>query len=514
MYKSTSKNLKRIAIAVSGGVDSSVAAYILKQSVGKNNVFGLHMSNWNSSDEDSHTNYCEQSDRDANDAQKVCDSLGIHMDRVDFVSEYWNGVFEPFVKALGEQRMVNPDVGCNTIVKFGVMREYAMKKGATHVATGHYARLWHRNNNGYQLGCNSNSNSSSSSSSSSSSNSNSNSIHQSGLESDDQNNELLVQSCVAGLPEEEWICEWGKKETGMTFPLLLSGADLSKDQSYFLCNVNGHGLSNALFPLGDLIKKSQDVDVGSTNQISEGHDSNDDDSDDDCENELKFMSVRDIAQKAGLSTASKKESMGICFIGKRKFADFISQYLPHVPQPGNFVDIDTGEVVGKHDGSAHFTIGQGAKISGANQKWFINKKDADGTVFVCNSTHHPSLYSNELYVQIDQFNWIAGELPPPLMKKEGRTSIPALSRTRHLQPLIPCVISIRRNSYVVIQFDRPVRAITPGQTVAIYVGKGLICLGGGQIWNHGPTYHELGVDLPLQLHPAGNNDLSVHHRTQ
>ena len=167
--------------------------------------------------------------------------------------------------------------------------------------------------------------------------------------------------------------------------------------------------------------------------------------------------------------------------------------------------------MGKHDGSAHFTIGQGAKISGANQKWFINKKDADGTVFVCNSTHHPSLYSNELYVQIDQFNWIAGELPPPLME-EG-TSIPALSRTRHLQPLIPCVISIR-NSHVVIQFDRPVRAITPGQTVAIYIGKGLICLGGGQIWNHGPTYHELGVDLPLQLHPAGNNDLSVHHRIQ
>ena len=121
---------KKIAIAVSGGVDSSVAAYLLKQAHGTENVFGLHMSNWNTSDEESENNYCEQSERDARDAQHVCDKVGIDMHRVEFVSEYWNGVFEPFVQALSEQRMINPDVGCNTVVKFGVMRDYAMKKGA------------------------------------------------------------------------------------------------------------------------------------------------------------------------------------------------------------------------------------------------------------------------------------------------------------------------------------------------------------------------------------------------
>lgn len=166
------------------------------------------------------------------------------------------------------------------------------------------------------------------------------------------------------------------------------------------------------------------------------------------------------------------------------------------------------QVVGKHNGSIYFTVGQGAKISGASRKWFITKKEIDGTIFVCDCTHHPSLYSNELYVHIDDFNWIAGALPPPLT---NGGAIHALCRTRHLQPLIPCVVKVDE-SHVVVKFDRPVRAITPGQTAALYVANGLICLGGGQIWMHGPNYHELGLDLPPQLHPAGHNDLSTERR--
>lgn len=115
------------------------------------------------------------------------------------------------------------------------------------------------------------------------------------------------------------------------------------------------------------------------------------------------------------------------------------------------------------------------------------------------------MYSTKLYVHINDFSWITGEAPPPI--KEGR-AIVGLCRTRHLQPLIPCVVSLDE-SHVVIQFDRPVRAITPGQTAAIYVGKGLICLGGGEIFCHGPTFHELGKDLPPILHPSGHNDLSL-----
>ena len=298
---------KKIAVAISGGVDSSVAAYLLQKSHGTQNVFGLHMSNWNTSDEESESNYCEQSERDANDAQHVCDSIGIDMHRVEFVSEYWNGVFEPFVEALSEQRMINPDVGCNTVVKFGVMRDYAMKKGADYVATGHYARVWHRGTN------------------------NNNEIFN-GLDEVGANGgiENLIHEQITGLPEEEWIPTWGMNGSdnkNHSSPLLLAGADLSKDQSYFLCNVNGVGLSNAIFPLGDLIKKNQkDNDSNSVN----------------C-GDTESFTVRDIAIEAGLPTASKKESMGICFIGKRKFPDFISQYLPE-ENPGSFVDIDTGEV--------------------------------------------------------------------------------------------------------------------------------------------------------------------------
>lgn len=322
----TKNGLKRIAIAISGGVDSSVAAYLLKNSFGPQSIFGLHMTNWDTSDEDSNGNYCEQSQRDANDARIVCDSLGIDMHRVEFVSEYWNGVFEPFVKALGEQRMVNPDVGCNRIVKFGVMREYAMKRGASHIATGHYARLWHRNMN-----------------------MNMNDQHEE-FESSSSGNKFLVESCISGLPEEEWICNWGRKSNNydngpgannLLSPLLLSGADLSKDQSYFLCCVKGTALTNAIFPLGNLRKKNDIDDTIQKTTLTQTLD---------AQNELQQlqqmynMTVREIATKVGLPTATKKESMGICFVGKRKFGDFITQYLPQVPEPGDFIDIDTGEV--------------------------------------------------------------------------------------------------------------------------------------------------------------------------
>mmetsp|Transcript_20516 Transcript_20516/g.30826 ORF Transcript_20516/g.30826 Transcript_20516/m.30826 type:complete len:451 (-) Transcript_20516:259-1611(-) len=414
MMKGTIRSNK-IAVAVSGGVDSSVAAYLLKQSFEKNinsssntnknrnrNIFGLHMSNWKSSDEESEGNYCEQSEKDARDARDVCDRLGIEMYRAEFVSEYWTGVFEPFVKALvdvnvdgfdeegqgQQQRMVNPDIGCNRVVKFGAMRDYAMKRGAKYVATGHYARLWHRNRSLYSFN----------SSTTTNSNDDERALYElmrSHNEEQDIETERLVQEHITGLPEEEWICQWGKineHEHGNTAPLLLSGADLSKDQSYFLSGVIGSALSNAIFPLGDLMKKNLTTET--TNILAEGtqskinqniesqesgymYDFNGEKYDD-----LKFMSVRDIDEKAGLPTATKKESIGICFVGRRKCADFITQYVPHQPEPGNCIDVDTGEIIGKHNGSAHFTVGQGTKISGACQKWFIYKNDKNGSVFV------------------------------------------------------------------------------------------------------------------------------------
>ena len=326
-------------------------------------------------------------------------------------------------------------VGCNSIVKFGAMKEYAhCRLKADWIATGHYARLWHRN-------------------------------------------EQMPHFVQAALEEtttcdHDWLPTYGNDTT----PLLLAAEDLHKDQSYFLSGVKGDSFRNVLFPLGDLRKTS----------------------------------VRQVAQEAGLVTATKRDSMGICFVGKRRrFGDFISQYLPHPPREGVFLNVDTGQVVGHHDGALHYAMGQGAKISGASTKWFVTGRK-ESTVFVCDGTHHPALYANELY--ITKVHWIANQIPPPLL--EGKQRMRALCRTRHLQPLIPCEISFSKD-VLVVRFDRPVRAITPGQMAAIYVGgSGLVCLGGGPISDRGPSFHEQGLDLPQELHPAGHNDLSVDKRRE
>ncbi|GFH53036.1 hypothetical protein CTEN210_09512 [Chaetoceros tenuissimus] len=440
---------KRIVVALSGGIDSSVSASLLK-AIPNTNLIGLHMSNWNASDESSGSTYCEQSEKDAADAQTVADHLSIDMKRAEFQSEYWHGVFEPFLEGFAQNKTMNPDIGCNRIVKFGAMREYAMQNlHADYIATGHYARLWHRRND---------------------------SILGSTVDPPEYLEEAL------GI-DDDWIYGWGKDSKDScndVSPLLLAGADLTKDQSYFLCGVHGVKFSNVLFPLGHLNKN--------------------------IPNQNGDRTVRQIAQEYSKSIAQKKESMGICFIGKRNFADFISEYLPEEAVPGDFVDIDTGKVVGRHKGNAFYTIGQGAKISGASCKWFTCSKSKDGVVFVCNDTHHPSLYSNELYIRRNDFNWIGGGLPQHIKQGSG---LHALCRTRHLQPLIPCLVELVDDNLLRVKFDRPVRGITEGQTASLYVGNGIVCLGGGQILKQGQTYHELGIPLPSKLHPSGNNDRSV-----
>ncbi len=337
------------------------------------------------------------------------------------------------------------------------MKEYAMKElSADYIATGHYARLWHR--------CHEH--------------------NQDDILQSSSSPPPFLETALSQNPHDEWVCQWGMKGMGeVSSPLLLAGADTTKDQSYFLCGVNGMAFSNVLFPLGNLRKNVKD----------------------ESSPQEQGRTVREMAAEFPPSISNKKESMGICFIGKRNFADFVAEYLPNEAVPGKFVDIDTGEIVGTHDGAAFYTIGQGAKVSGARTKYFTAKKEPNGTILVCNDTHHESLYSDELYMKVDKFNWIAGELPLPLA--EGQ-EMAASCRTRHLQPLIPCIISIC-GSNIVVKFDRPVRAITPGQTASIYVCDGLVCVGGGQISDHGPSYHELGLTLPSTLHPSGANDKSV-----
>ena len=529
----------RVVVAMSGGVDSSVAAYLLQQQSNNLDVIGLHMSNWNALDEDTqdgsnkNTTYCEASEKEYNDAQSVAKHLSISLHRVSFASEYWCQVFQPFVDSLSSSHdttnseeddcnqsmvMPNPDFGCNTHIKFGSMKDYAIDRlHADYVATGHYAQLWHRN---YM--------SSIPNSSSSSINNDRNYFHD-WMEETSQILEQTVMESISGRPEEEWILNNSNSTSSDHYPMLIAGADRSKDQTYFLSGVKSEAFKNVIFPLGHLAK-SQSQQHHQHTTTEENHP----------------QSVRDIAHQANIPTASKRDSMGICFIGKRNFGNFVSQYMPEPTTPGDFVDVDTNQVVGKHEGLMHYTIGQGAKISGAPVKYFVCGKgrgsgkddgsDYSNTVFVCNNTHHPALYTDELWVDFNSFNWIGlggtesdrygtrlDHIPRPLV--EGK-SIKLLARTRHLQPLASCKVSWRRvnsdnstqsntnRGHLVVHFDKPMRAITPGQIVALYAGSdGLICLGGGPIKSKGTSFMDRGIDeISLTaLHPSGHNDLSLQN---
>lgn len=547
----------KIVVAMSGGVDSSVAAYLLQNmSDASVKVSGLHMSNWNALDEDysdvghrdvgskrrrgrassqskvssdaaarshqrpSNSIFCEASEKDYLDSQSVARHLSIPLHRVSFASEYWVHVFEPFVESLasptlisckqedqtditcGGTTMPNPDFGCNAFIKFGAMKDYAMNElDADFVATGHYAQLWHR---GLDYSGNNN-----------------NTLHSSPffewIKESSRKLERQVHEAVSGRPEEDWLLSSNSqlRNSNSHCPMLLAGADRSKDQTYFLSGVQTDKFRNVIFPLGHLAKKN-------TTPLDKPNNN------DHCIGTEHQQSVRDIALQAKLPTAMKKDSMGICFIGKRNFGQFVSQYLPDHPECGPFVDVDTGVILGYHQGSIHFTIGQGAKISGASTKYFVcgkgsRKNDNATTVFVCNDTHHPSLYTDELFVEFQSLNWIGIgrndsngnrflHVPTPLV--EGQT-IELLARIRHLQPLVPCSVSWQRHSHcsvgvVHVKFHKPMRAITPGQILALYAGNGLICLGGGPIHMVGQSFMERGLDVTLSmLHPSGCNDLSL-----
>lgn len=587
---------------MSGGVDSSVAAYLL-QRISRNtsllvdstqniedcgegdnddrtsndsgvDIVGLHMSNWNALDEDDSdvpskktTNnrrrrgqnaskqdastikltqqstqetsstpsqsskggatFCQTSENEYNDANSVAQHLDLPLHRVSFASEYWIQVFEPFIESLSSSSssspegdvltdnihhqqltMPNPDYGCNTYIKFGAMKDYAMNTlNADYVATGHYAQLWHRD---YLTSLDRQSTYCKSP------------FHE-WMEETSQTLEKQVIDSIAGRPEEEWILNNHTPQSNNSdvrpLPMLLAGVDRSKDQTYFLSGVKGTALRNVIFPLGHLAKSQPAI-----------QDNNNNNETDSCQ------SVRNIAQQANIPTASKRDSMGICFIGKRNFGQFVSQYLPEPPQPGNFVDVDTGEIVGSHEGAVRYTLGEGARISGAKLRYFVCGKggarsDGDAnTVFVCNSTHHPALYADELFVDFDAFNWISlgdgdavqgqnnnyNHIPRPLV--DGY-SINVLARTRHLQPLTPCTVTWNRNhknnnesggkGYLTVRFDKAMRAITPGQVVALYAGSdGLVCLGGGIIRGPGVSYMDRGLNMTA-LHPSGLNDLSL-----
>ena len=355
---------KKVICGMSGGVDSSVSAFILQQQGYQ--VEGLFMKNW---EEDDDTDYCTAA-ADLADAQAVCDKLGIKLHKINFAAEYWDNVFEHFLNEYKAGRTPNPDILCNKEIKFKAFLEYAAEDlGANYIATGHYVRRRGADDNAQ----------------------------------------------------------------------LLRGLDANKDQSYFLYTLSSKQVGQSLFPVGDIEKPI----------------------------------VRAIAEDLGLVTAKKKDSTGICFIGERKFKDFLARYLP--AQPGNIRTVD-GDIIGRHDGLMYHTLGQrkGLGIGGvkgaSEDAWYVVEKDlVNNELIVAQGHDHSALLSTGLIAQ--QLHWVD--------RQPIREPLRCTVKTRYRQTDVPCIIEPIDDESIKVIFDEPQIAVTPGQSAVFYLNE--VCLCGGII---------------------------------
>lgn len=462
---------------MSGGVDSAVVAHLLSQRYPLEHLVGIHMSNWDFHDEhggkNSSTTMTGCWEQDWKDARSVADHLNIPIRHVSFQAEYWNDVFAPYCQQVEQSITPNPDVDCNRHIKFGVLKKYLWDRFAIQrLATGHYARLWDRQQTATTTTATSK--------------------MPDFLEEALEETELIVVDYLLG------------KNNGGELspaPILMAAQDRTKDQSYFLSGVPALAFSDVLFPLGDFYKSTPSV-VDQNNNHSD------------------ILSVRAMALDAQLPNATKRDSMGICFVGKRKHGEFINDYI--APSSSSLssssegselqcINVEDQSVVATFDPAsnpalAYATVGQGAKISGLSQRWFVVERQQGNILVVCPGTHHPALYASCLFLQAQDMNWLCGGgRPPPFPFR-------AKCRIRHLQPLVDCEIRQGRNlGEIAVHLDVPLRGIAPGQVCTFYAaGKDgdLVCLGGGSIHGRGKTYWERQQDLPPIVHPAGQNDLS------
>tara|TARA_R110002167_G_scaffold86520_5_gene234172 strand:+ start:2660 stop:3847 length:1188 start_codon:yes stop_codon:yes gene_type:complete len=394
--------MKRVIVGLSGGVDSSVAAYLLKEQGYE--VIGLFMKNWHD-DSVTISNECPWLD-DSNDAMLVADKLGIPFQTVDLSEQYKERIVDYMFNEYKQGRTPNPDVLCNREIKFDVFMKIALELGADYVATGHY--------------------------------------------------------CRKGIIQKE----------GKEIYQLLKGLDGNKDQSYFLCQLSQEQLAKSLFPIGELTKPE----------------------------------VREIASTLDLVTAEKKDSQGLCFIGKVKLPDFLQQQLK--PKEGHIVEVsntykeynvilpqfqtkedelaflsrkieyhlEDGNIVGKHQGAHYFTKGQrkGLAVGGNAEPLFVIETDVKSNViYTGQGKQHPGLYKNTLLVKNEDEHWIRKDLA----LKDGDT-MHVMARIRYRQPLQKATL-YKVNSGIYVEFENPQSAITEGQFVAWYlkdelVGSGVI----------------------------------------
>lgn len=337
-----SYKIKRVCVGMSGGVDSTVAAHLLKSKGYE--VIGVFMKNWDIADE---TGTC-RADKDADDAEYICKHLQIPFHYSDFVKEYWHEVFTTLLSEIQEGWTPNPDVECNKHIKFGHFYKYCMENiGCNAVATGHYAR----------------------------------SSFGDFLEYYDNNRRAK----------------------------LLIAMDRIKDQTLFLSQIPQEALRNTMFPIGNITK---DV-------------------------------VKEISSIIGLEKiAQKRESMGICFIGKRKsgFANFLQEYIQ--PSPGPFIDIETYKEVGTHQGVQFYTNGQGAKIPSVRKPkraWYVVEKDvSNNRLYVCQGYDHPSLFSDSFHT--DNPYWI-DRAPEALLNRSKDQTLSCKYRSQNTKPLSSATIS-------------------------------------------------------------------------
>ena len=355
-----------VVIGLSGGVDSAVSLYLLKEAGYK--VTALFMRNWDSeinfeqrpnklSDEQ-----CEQ-EADFQDAKAVANLLDVSIKRVDFIQEYWDLVFSKSIEGFKRGITPNPDMLCNKYIKFDMMLKYAKEKlKADKIAMGHYAKV---------------------------------------IEKDGEY-------------------------------LLSKAKDNSKDQTYFLSFTKKKVWKDVIFPLADLLKTE----------------------------------VREIAKKINLPNATKKDSTGICFIGERKFAQFLQNYIE--VKTGNIIDIETNKVIGTHDGISFYTIGQrkGLNLGGQEDAKYVCKKDYDkNIIYVANVKNDKYLWTQNL--KAIEFNNMAN-VP---FNKEIKVEI----KIRHSTISHKAILTLNKDNSIKVMFNEKQRAITPGQWCVAY--KKDICLG-------------------------------------